>query len=201
MGLRYSINLYYRIEQLEDVLMKIPTIAEIEDGAMTKIELPNSHSISLPFTSNFRNDLLVLQGQKIGVELDTILIFTVDDSIRDYVRACNFEDKIDRQMNCVPIGNIYLNIRAGYNYVELAFRAATSQMSKLFLESAAIHYRFIEFMNLTDGSLGIIDIGEDYDLLLTEPEKKLIHTLVDLEIDADPYDDVDLFVATYLQQI
>ena len=49
MGLHYSINLYYRIDLLEDVLSKIPKIAELEDSAMTTIELPNGSSINLPF--------------------------------------------------------------------------------------------------------------------------------------------------------
>ncbi len=199
MGSCYSINLYYRIDLIEDVLLKLPMIADLADGAATMIELPNHHSISLPFTSGFKNSSLKLCSRSTGIELDTCLFFRIDDPIRDFIRVHKWEHKLNRRRNRISIGYIYLSIQAGSTYVKLSFIGATSCMSKLFVESEAIQSQFIYFMNSTDSLFGAIDIEQDDYLLLTDLSTKIANPVINEEIGFEPYYDIDLFVTEYLQ--
>jgi hypothetical protein len=184
MGIRYSINLYYRIDRLEYVLLKLSTIADLEPGAVTTIELPNNHHISLPFTSGFKNSSLKLCSRSAGIELDTCLFFAIDDPIRDFIRAHKWEHKLNRRRNRISIGYIYLSIQAGESYVKLSFTAATSCMSRLFIESEEIQSQFIKLMNSTDSLFGAIDIEQDNYLLLTDLSRKIARPDIDEEIES-----------------
>jgi hypothetical protein len=42
MEIEYKVKLYYRIDRLEDVLLKLPTLADPIEEAMVKIELADN---------------------------------------------------------------------------------------------------------------------------------------------------------------
>jgi hypothetical protein len=201
MGIDYSINLYYPIEQLEAVLLKLPSIASITTGANTSIEIPTGQCISVPFTSGFKNSSVQLKSLGSSITLDTTIIFDVDDPIRDFIRQHSWEKLFTRSRRQIPIGYIYLNIILGHENVEVSFIAATSDMSRLFVNSESIHHKFIDFMKSTNGLLGLIDIEKSHYLLLTNPEKEIRPASVSIETETNPYYDIDFFIADCLQQI
>jgi hypothetical protein len=45
MEIEYNIKLYYRIERLENVLLKLPAIADSVEGVLCTIELPNGRCV------------------------------------------------------------------------------------------------------------------------------------------------------------
>jgi hypothetical protein len=199
MGIDYSVNLYYSIEQLEAVLLKLPSIASIDAGAITSVELPNGRCISLPFTSSYQNSSVQLKSLGASITLDTTIVFDVDDSIRDFIRQNNWEHRLTRSRKQIPIGRIYLHITLGHQNAEMAFTAATSDMSRLFVTSEAIHNKFIDFMESTNGILGLIDVEKSYYLLLTNPKKEIRPASVEIETEVNPYFDIDLLIEDSLQ--
>lgn len=202
MGVRYSIDIYSPIDRLEGCLLKLQTIANLDPDALTTIELPDGKCISVKFRLNDRNAHLKLRSAASGIGLDTQIFFPIDEPLRDYIRAYKLESMLPRKRDFIAIGSIYLSIQAGYNYVKLSFVAATRDMSELFLTSTAIQAKFIELMNSTGGSLGTIYIEKDYDLLLTDPTRKIITKSRQIEaINVEPYYDIDLFVIECLSQL
>lgn len=201
MGIDYSINLYYPIELLEAVLLKLPAIAYITAGANTEIELPNGRCISLPFTSTSKDAPVQLKSIGSSITLDTSLMFDIDDPIWDYIRQGYSEDHLNQYRKQIPIGCIYLHIYMGNKNIEMAFTAAVSDMSRLFVNSKSIHNKFINFMRSTNGLFGLIDIEEGYFLLLTNPQKEVWPAGYEIETEFEPYYDIDLLIEGCLQQI
>ncbi len=202
MGVRYSIDLYYPLDCLENCLLKLQSICNLSQTALTKIELPNGKFITVNFDLNDRNSSVRLGSYTSGISLDTCVLFPIDEPLRAYVREYRLEQILPRKRDLISIGTIYLSIQAGLNYVKLSFTAATRDMSKLFLASVAIQDRFIEFMNLTGGLFGSIDIEQDYYLLLTDPTRQITSKSRNIEaIEVEPYYDIDLFVAECLEQL
>jgi hypothetical protein len=201
MGIDYSVNLYYPIEQLEAVLLKLPSIAAIEHGAITSVELPNGRCISLPFTSSFKNLSVQLKSPGSAVTLDTTLVFDVDDPIRDFIRQNNWEHRLSHSRKQIPIGYIDLHVTLGNKNAEMAFTAAVSDMSRLFVSSESIHNKFTDFMESTNGVLGLIDIEKSHYLLLTNPKKEIRPAKVEVKTEVNPYFDIDLLIENSLQQI
>jgi hypothetical protein len=201
MGIDYSINLYYPIEQLDAVLLKLPSIASIDAGASTAIELPNGRCISLPFNNGLKSSVVQLKSPGSSITLDTTIIFDVDDPIRDFIRQNNWEKLLTRSRKQIPIGYIYLHITLGHKNSEVAFTAATSDMSRLFVNSESIHNKFVDFMKSTNGLFGLIDIEKSRYLLLTNPKKEIRPAIAEIETEVNPYFDIDLLVEDCLQQI
>jgi hypothetical protein len=193
--------LYYPIEQLEAVLLKLSSIAAIDAGASTSVELPNSRCISLPFTSSYKNSSVQLKSLGSLITLDTTLVFDVDDPIRDFIRENNWEHRLTRSRKQIPIGYIYLHITLGHKNAEMAFTAATSNMSRLFVNSESIHNKFIDFMESPRRLLGLIDIEKSHYLLLTNPKKEIKPASAEVETEVNPYFDIDLLIEDCLQQI
>jgi hypothetical protein len=83
MEIEYQIKLYYRIERLVDVLLKLPALAEPIDGALCTIVLPTGGCIHLPFTSGLQNRLINFQFSR-SADFNTRLMFEIDDPLIDY---------------------------------------------------------------------------------------------------------------------
>jgi hypothetical protein len=70
MEIEYNVKLYYRIERLEDVLLKLPTLADPIEGALCTIALPNDRCVHVPFTAGRQN--LPNRNKTIHYSLSTI---------------------------------------------------------------------------------------------------------------------------------
>ena len=112
MEIEYQVKLYYRIGRLEDVLLKLPTLAEPIEGALCTIALPKDRFMHLPFTSGLQNCSINLQSTRFAI-FDTRLMLEIDDPLLDYMRSAESTAKIYRQTNRVSIGWIYGYVRLG----------------------------------------------------------------------------------------
>jgi hypothetical protein len=219
MEIEYQIKLYYRIERLADVLLKLPTLSEPIDGALCTIVLPTGGCIHLPFTSGFRNRLINFQFSR-SANFNTRLMFEIDDPLLDYIHSSESTAKIvdlwsaggNRRTNYVSIGWIDTFVRLGGEYLELVFSGDRSRINKLFLDSKSIQNRLIEFMNDTGGLFGILDLETNYYLLTPNLDRKIDRPSADIQIETIPnwdipyYEeeivyDIDLFVAACLLQL
>jgi hypothetical protein len=108
MEIEYNVKLYYRIERLEDVLLKLPTLADPIEGALCTIALPNDRCVHVPFTSGEQNRLINFQYTR-GANFDTRLMFEIDDPLLDYMQLAESTAKIYRQSR-------------HYNYKDREFR-------------------------------------------------------------------------------
>jgi len=102
-------------------------------------------------------------------------------------------------MNYAHPSVIYLTIRRGNAYVKLRFAAATSSMSRLFVESTSIHDTFRRILIEAQGVLGQIDLGEGYECLpLESPELRYVPQLKEKP---DDLPEVDLMVLAALETL
>ncbi|WP_310485841.1 hypothetical protein [Chamaesiphon sp. VAR_48_metabat_403] len=211
MEIEYKVKLYYRIDRLEEVLLKLPTLADPIEGALCTIALANDRCVHLPFTSGEQNRLINFQYSR-GANFDTRLIFDIDDPLLDYMRSAESTAKLDRQTNRVSIGFIYVYVRLGSEYLELVFSGDSSRINKLFLDSRSIQNRFIEFMHDTGGLFGLLDLEINYYLLTPTLDRKIARPSAAIQIEAIPNWDIpyyeeeivyhiDLYVAECLSQL
>jgi hypothetical protein len=197
MGYHHSFNLYYTLDLLETALRQLPNIDYFGQERLTEIELPNGNCISLPFGNDFGENRVRLVGGEKCVELDTLLIFSADEEIREYYMKSSFRDSTPALGKPTIIGSIYLYITMGNRFGVISFVAASSSISWLFLYSRSIQDTFISFMNLTGALFGCIKTSDDYRSLM-EPNQPIDIDTSDIEIDFHPYYDVDRFVDRYV---
>jgi hypothetical protein len=211
MEIEYKVKLYYRIERLEDVLLKLPTLADPIEGALCTIALPNYRCVHLPFTSGLQNRLINFQFNR-GANFDTRLIFEIDNPFLDYMRSTESTTKVDTLTNRVSIGWIYIYVRLGSEYLEVVFSGDSSQINQLFLDSRSIQNRLIKFMHDTDGLFGLLDLGMNYYLLTPSLDRKIARPSKNIQIETIPnwdipyYEeeiiyDIDRFVVACLKQL
>lgn len=200
MGINYSINLYYESHQVENALLGLIKIAYISEKKATVVELPSGNYITVPFTSNFKTLPIKLFLNHLNAELDTTLTFPIDEKVENYLN----QSYHDRVANMACIGYIYLKICIGHRYSQFSFTAAVSDMSRLFLNSTAVHNRFLELMKATGGMFGLLDIEKDYYLYLADPNQRIEGCDGDLSHDESSdifYFDVDEFTECCLRKI
>ena len=207
MEIEYKVKLYYRIDRLEDVLLKLPTLAEPIEGALCTIALPNDRFMHLPFTSGFQNCFINLQSTRFAI-FDTRLMLEIDDPLLDYIRSAESTAKIDR----VLIGWIYISVKLDREYLELVFSGESSRINKLFSDSRSIQTRLIEFMHATGGLFGLLDLEINCYLLTPTLDREIARPSTAIQIETIPswdihyYEeelvyDIDLYVAECLSQL
>ncbi|MGW3914328.1 hypothetical protein ACWEBX_22800 [Streptomyces sp. NPDC005070] len=163
MGLVYSYDIYLRPR---NVARALANLAELAPSACAvpvpplEITLPGGDRLALPFTSRFASEPVDC-SQSSTLELDTSLMFDVDDAIREYARTNGPEPEADGR---IQIGYIYATIRfasprhPGYTSVECW--AATSGMSRLFARSASIRKVFTDLTADSGGVCCLFDTGD-----------------------------------------
>lgn len=204
MGERYSIDLYFEVERLEQALRATADFT-VPNRESTAIVLPSGREVVLPFSRDHNrtteDEDRIIRTNQLGVCLGAVLQFPVDDEIRSLSGAIG----INPEGPTADIGMFDLMIQAVCQYVELSFTAAFSLLSILIKNSPSIHQRFRDLLRDSGGVAGLIDIEEgDQFLWLADPTQVVkIDRTVFLNPDFDPdrggtdYD-VDGFTAALL---
>ena len=174
MGLNYSYMLYFKRDQLSDVLQGVIEIAR-PDPSPSQVCFPD-HTLKIPLGSYY-SEAKTYQYDDTVLRFQPVLIFDEDQAILDW---CEPRHKLDDSfrsppgadhVNRISIDGIDLNV---YNdlssdpeimldlgdLVLFQFRAFISRISAMFLTSTSIRKRFTELLRKHDGVCGLFDDEE-----------------------------------------
>lgn len=161
MGLVYSYDVYLRPRNVAKALARLAELAPpARRVPPLEITLPGGERLVLPFTSRFESEPVDCSTSS-TLELDTSLMFDVDDALREYAKSGGPEPQPDGR---IQIGYIYATIRfesflhPGYAAVECS--AATSGMSRLFARSTSIRKAFTDLTAAVGGVCCLFDTGD-----------------------------------------
>ncbi|MEU0074574.1 hypothetical protein ABZ027_34325 [Streptomyces sp. NPDC006332] len=161
MGLIYGYDIYLRPQNVARALANLAELAPPTRAVPPLgVTLPGGDRLVLPFTSHFKSEPVdcSLSGT---IELDTSLMFDVDDALREYAQTGGPEPEADGR---IQIGYVYATIRfesflhPGYASVECW--AATSRMSRLFARSTNIRKAFTDLTAVSGGVCCLFDTGD-----------------------------------------
>ncbi|WP_031028450.1 hypothetical protein [Streptomyces sp. NRRL WC-3725] len=161
MGLIHGYDIYLRPRHVARALAKLAELAPPARAVPPlEVTLPDGERLVLPFTSHFKSEPVDCSTHS-TLELDTSLMFDVDDALREYAQTNGLEPQTDGR---IQIGYIYATIRfesllhPGYTSVECW--AATSGMSRLFAQSANIRKVFTDLTADSAGVCCLFDTGD-----------------------------------------
>ncbi|MFI1728722.1 hypothetical protein ACH40E_05680 [Streptomyces acidicola] len=161
MGLIYGYDIYLRPRNVAGALATLAELAPPTRGVPPlELTLPGGDRLVLPFTSHFKSEPVDCSTSS-TLELDTSIMFGVDDAVREYGEARGHEVKEDGR---VGIGYVYLTIRFESllhpRYASMEFWAATSAMSRMFARSARVREVFTGLTAAGGGVCCLFDTGD-----------------------------------------
>ncbi|MBL1094722.1 MULTISPECIES: hypothetical protein [Streptomyces] len=161
MGLVYSYDIYVRPWNVARVLANLADLAPPARAVPPlEITLPGGDRLVLPFTSHFKSEPVDCSTSS-TLELDTSLMFDVDDALREYAQMSGREPEADGR---IQIGYIYAKIwfesLLHPDYASVECWAATSGMSRLFARSANIRKVFTDLTADSGGVCCLFDTGD-----------------------------------------
>ncbi|MEV6589794.1 hypothetical protein [Streptomyces acidicola] len=161
MGLIYGYDIYLRPRNVAGALANLAELAPPTRGVPPlELTLPGGDRLVLPFTSHFKSEPVDCSTSS-TLELDTSIMFGVDDAVREYGEPRGHEAEEDGR---VGIGYVYLTIRFESllhpRYASMEFWAATSAMSRMFARSARVREVFIGLTAASGGVCCLFDTGD-----------------------------------------
>jgi hypothetical protein len=158
-GLDYSYEIFVPSQNVARALTQLVELAPRgRDTPPLSLVLPGGERLVVPFTSRFGSDPIEV-GEDDTLELETVIMFAVDDAIREFGRVREGA-KIDEQGR-VSVGYIYLTVRFSASFhpgfASLEFMAATTDMSRMFEQSTSIRTVFTELTAASDGVCCLLD--------------------------------------------
>ncbi|KIX79029.1 hypothetical protein SF12_06430 [Streptomyces sp. MBRL 601] len=194
MGLDYGYDIYLRPRHVARALTSLAALAP-DDRAVPplKVTLPGGDQVVLPFTSDFKSDPVDYSTSD-TFEFDTVLMFDVDETLREFSRTDGPDLEGDGR---IRIGYIYVTVRYQTflhpGYVSIECWAATSGMSRLFARSANVRKVFTDLTAASGGVCCLFDTGDG------APERVcwLNGEAVDERIGGSRYPDRAALVATW----
>ena len=194
MGLTYSFQLGFPADRAADVLRA--TAAMAAPLGESRVRLPDGTTLTVPFTVRFESGDVTL-GTEPWTLFDAVLWLPVDAPVRALAEECETGDPVFRLEGReggdgpeVAIGFIYLTVGVGERYALFTFSAPTSDISRLFEDSAAIRGRFARLLAENGGLIGLFDQHGPPFRLLPDLERSVVFDedgMLQLEGDADAW--------------
>lgn len=161
MGLTYGYDIYLPPENVARALVGLAALVPPRtDGPPLALTLPGGDRIVVPFTSDWKSAPVDCSARG-TLDLDTSIMFGVDDAVREYAERYGLDVEQDGR---VRIGYVYLTIRFASmlhpRYTSLEFWAATSTMSRLFARSARVREVFTGLTAASGGVCCLFDSGD-----------------------------------------
>ncbi|GGL27870.1 hypothetical protein ACN6LC_000180 [Streptomyces violaceoruber] len=161
MGLTYGYDVYLRPRNVAGALTAVAGLAPpSRDVPPLDVTLPGGERIVLPFTSGFGSEPVDCSARD-TLDLDTSLMFPVDDVVRAYGESYGLPPEENGR---VRIGYVYLTVRfrsfLDPGYAALEFWAPTSGISRLFERSASIRKTFTDLAAAVGGVCCQFDRGD-----------------------------------------
>ncbi|WAU86408.1 hypothetical protein O1Q96_26100 [Streptomyces sp. Qhu-G9] len=161
MGLTYGYDIYLRPRNVARALANLAELAPPSSRVPPlEVTLPGGDRLVLPFTSHFESEPVDCSTSS-TLELDTSLMFDLDDALREFAGTGGHQPGADGRLQ---IGYIYATIRfASFlhpHYASMEFWAATSGMSRMFARSARVREAFTGLTDASDGVCCLFDTGD-----------------------------------------
>jgi hypothetical protein len=161
MGLTYGYDIHLPPRSVAGALAAVAALAPpSRDVPPLDVTLPGGERIVLPFTSGFGSEPVDCAGRE-TLDLDTSLMFPVDDAVRAYGETYGLPPEENGR---VQIGYVYLTVRfASFldpRYTALEFWASTSGLSRLFARSASIRRTFTDLATTVGAACCLFDVGD-----------------------------------------
>ncbi|KOX11421.1 hypothetical protein [Streptomyces sp. NRRL B-3648] len=161
MGLTYGYDIYVRPRNIARALTELAGLAPPDrDVPPLEVTLPRGERLLLPFTSGFESEPVDCSGSS-TLDLDTSLVFGVDDAVREYMEKHSHGTETNGR---VRLGYVYLTVRFESllhpRYASMEFWAATSAMSRLFARSAGVRELFTGLTAAAGGVCCLFDTGD-----------------------------------------
>ncbi|MGW1563618.1 hypothetical protein ACWCQ1_45155 [Streptomyces sp. NPDC002144] len=159
MGLDYSYEIFMPPQNVPRALTRLAELASPRrDMPRLPVTLPGGEQLILPFTSAYETEPVDCSAGG-PLELDTSILIGVDDALREFAR-----DGIDEEGRAA-VGYIYLTVRFSPawhpNFASLQFTAATSSMSRMFVQSTSVRKTFTDLTATTGGVCCLLDTETD----------------------------------------
>ncbi|MEV5010320.1 hypothetical protein [Streptomyces sp. NPDC055692] len=161
MGLTYGYDIYLRPRNVARALANLAELAPpTREVPPLELTLPGGDRLALPFTSHFKREPVDCSASS-TLELDTSIMFAVDDAVCEFAETHGHEPEEDGR---VQIGYVYLTIRFESllhpRYTAMEFWAATSAMSRMFARSARVREVFTGLAAASGGVCCLFDTGD-----------------------------------------
>jgi hypothetical protein len=162
MGLDYSYEIFMPAQNIAGALAELAELAPRPHRVPPlTLTMPGGDQVIVPFTSNFKSEPVDCSTSGM-LELDTSIMFGVDDAVREFFEVRDSElDELGR----IAIGYVYLTVRFAPalhpHYASLQFTAATSRMSRMFERSASIRAVFTGLTVAGGGVCCVLDTESD----------------------------------------
>ncbi|MFF2431971.1 hypothetical protein [Streptomyces mirabilis] len=162
MGLDYSYEIIVPAQNVARALVELTELAPPTRRMMPlTVTMPGGDQVVVPFTSNFKSEPVDCSTSG-RLELDTSIMFGVDDAVREF---CGDRDSEPDEFGRIAIGYVYLTVQFAPaphpRFASLAFTAATSGMSRLFERSASIRAVFTSLTAASGGVCCLLDTESD----------------------------------------
>ncbi|MEU3102829.1 hypothetical protein [Streptomyces griseoflavus] len=194
MGLIHSYDIQLPPRNVAGALTRVAELAPpARDVPPLEVTLPGGDRVVVPFTSGFKSEP-VDRSRGGTFELDTSLMFGIDDVVRAYLEAHGGDVEENGR---VQIGYVYATVRFESplhpGYTSIDFWAATSAMSRLFAASASVRDLFTDLASASGAVCCLFDTGdggpEEVCWLNGEPTREMIG--------GSRFPDVQALVATW----
>lgn len=161
MGLDYSYQVFVPAQNVTRALHELTKLAPPTDRVTPlAVTMPGGDRVVVPFTSHFKSEPVDCSTSG-SLELDTSIMFGVDEAVREFHGSDAEPDELGR----VQIGYIYLTVRFAPErhprFASLDFTAATSGMSRLFERSASVRTVFTDLTAASGGVCCLLDTESD----------------------------------------
>lgn len=179
MSLNNSYNLYFPRDKFGEVIQAIAAMHKnVVRKQALKLFMPD-YAIDLPFTGNFKSDIIYFRNSIKHLDFEVTLNFEVDNEIEEYIDETR--KAFERHGACIeyqpefddrgryPLGHMHMGVhmdldeayalRVGQDAIEFSFTAPTTRMSTLFARSRSIPEAFVDLLEQYDGIAGYFDDG------------------------------------------
>ncbi|MFF9485033.1 hypothetical protein [Streptomyces sp. NPDC014676] len=161
MGLAYSYQIFVPAQNITRTLLELTKLAPPTSRvAPLTVTMPGGDRVVVPFTSHFKSEPVDCSTGG-NLELDTSIMFDVDEVVRDFYDSDAEPDEFGR----VQIGYIHLTVKFAParhpHFASLDFMAATSGMSRLFERSASVRTVFTDLTAAGGGVCCLLDTESD----------------------------------------
>ncbi len=162
MGLDYSYEIFMPPRNVVRALTRLAELApQGRNTPPLPVTLPGGEQLIVPFTSKYKSEPVDCSAGG-TLELDTSIMIDVDDAMREFL--LRDVDRVD-ELGRVSVGYIYLTVWFSPawhpNFASLQFTAATSDMSRMFEQSASVRKVFTDLTAAAGGACCLLDTETD----------------------------------------